>query len=151
MDRHVAENSARALNIVRWWRAGITRNDSDHLHITNFASVNDILERHEVWVKTTVETYHHRGTGFVDDLEAGVHPLHVKVNWFFTKDRLTGSGELLDQIGMRIGRGTDDYRIDVFRGQDLLDTAHLAIILMCQVTCRHRYGISHRNQLGGRV
>jgi hypothetical protein len=86
--------------------------------------------------------------GLLDDLEAGLDALGVEIDRLFAEDRLAGAGEALDQVGMGVGRRADDDGVDILGGEDRVDGADVAAILIGNRLRRGGHGVGHGHQLG---
>ena len=148
MDRHVAEDAARAGDVVQGRGAGIAGGDGDHLDIAQAALGNLGLDGGEMRVKAAVEADHQHGLGVAHDLEAGLDTGQRQIDRLFAEDRLAGLGEFLDQVGMGVGRRADHDGVDVLGGQNRLDRANLAAVLISNRLSGGRHGVGHGDQLG---
>ena len=126
MNGHVAENTTRHFDVFSWWRARIPRGDRYHFNVAHGAVINRSFHSHEVRVKPTVEAHHQSGALGLNGCDGLLHALYIQINRFFAEHSLTNLRELLDQVRMGIGRGTNHNRIDIIRGSNLVDSAQFA-------------------------
>ena len=45
IDHHILEYPARDLDIVQWWRRGVTTGDGDHLDLADAAIADRVMQR----------------------------------------------------------------------------------------------------------
>ena len=151
MDRHVPENPARPFDIVDRRRAGVAAGDRHHLDGSNAALVDLAPDGGEMRVEAAVEADHQHPLLRADDLQALLDARQRQVDGLLAEHRLPGLHELLDQVGMSVGRRADHHRVDVLRCRDGINRPHLATILVGNRLRRRSHRVRHCHQLGRRV
>ena len=90
MDRHVAEDAARACDVIRRWRAGVAAGDGYHFNSADGTVVDRGLYGHEIRVKAAVEADHDLALVGLNRLEAGLHAGQRQIDRLFAEHRLSG-------------------------------------------------------------
>ena len=147
MDHHVAEEPARALDILDRRRTGIARDHADDLDRAGLAGAEAAFERGEVRVEAAVEADHQRLAGFADHLEAAADAAGVEIDRLLAEHGLAGGDGGLDQVGMGIGRRADHHGVDAGIGEDRLGAGDLGAGGLGERSGRLGGGIGERDQL----
>ena len=84
-----------------------------------------LLQIAEIGIVAAVEADEQRHAGFCDHRQALFDALDRQRDRLFAEDGLAGAGRLLDQVGVGIGRGADEDRVNVLGGDDLLHRGRL--------------------------
>jgi len=132
VDRHVAEQAARALDVGRRRRGGVAADDGDDLEVADIAAADAPLEFGEVGVEAAVEADHQRRLVLLHHLEGLLDGADVERHRLFAHDRLAGVGGCLDLLGMEAGGRADQDGIDVLRCHDLVDAGDLGAVFLSQ-------------------
>jgi len=151
VDRHIAKDAARTFDVIDRRGAGIARGDGDHLDLAKGAFGDLGLDGHEMGVKAAVEADHQHGFAIAHHFQAGFDAVHRQIDGFFAEDRFACPGELLDQVGMGVGGGADHHGVDILGGQDRVNRADIAAVMLRDGLGRRGHGIGHRHQFGPSV
>ena len=147
MDRHVAENTARARDVGYRRRTWVARGQRDHLDIANLTRINRGTQCLEVGVKAALEADHQGAVGLFDCFKTCAHAGHVQIDGFFAKHRFAGARELFDQIGVGVGWRADHHSVDVVRGGDVVNTSNITAKGRLRGLCRGKDGVGDCGKL----
>ncbi len=128
VDHHVEEDAAADGDVCRRWGSRVAAGDLDDVHIPDLPLLNQVAHSLEVVVEAAVEAQLQLHRVLFCHLDR-LQPLcHREVDGLLTEDVLAGTGRGHGVVGVGIGGGADEDRIDggivdqIHRiGCDLLD------------------------------
>src|SRR5262245_63709037 len=112
MDRHVAEDPARHLEIVERRNGWIAARDDELLQRPDLARPDRRCQRCVARVVAPVEADLHLDAAAGDLPAALLHPGHVEIDRLLAEYMLAGPGRRGDQPDMGVGGGGDQHRLD---------------------------------------
>ncbi len=128
MDHHVEEDASADGDVGRRWGSRVTAGDLDDVHIPDLALLDQVAHPLEVVVEAAVEAQLQLHLLLFRHLDRLQSLCDREVDGLFTEDVLARSGRGHGVVGVGIGGGADEDRIDggivdqIHRiGRDLLD------------------------------
>ena len=146
MDHHVAEETARNLDIGDRWRSRIERGDRQQFSLADFTRFQRLLEPAEIRIKAPVEPDHDRLVGPRHLLLAGACPRQTEIDRLLAQNRLARSNRRFDQIRMRIRRSRDQDGVNRRVGDDVFGRARSGVVLSGEFLRVFRIEIRNRHQ-----
>lgn len=152
VDRHVAEDAARDLDVLHRRGGGVAADDGQLLQGADAAVGHGRVDRGEGGVEAAVEAEHDGGRHGIELGAGGLDVLHVQGDRLLAQDRLAGLGGREEVGDVQGGGRADDDGVDVRVGEDLLGLlARAGPVETGEVLGGRAHGVADEGELGLRV
>src|SRR5207247_1495572 len=113
VDRHVTEDAAGVGDIVARGQARVAAGDDDLPYFTYFAGIDSTAQLDVARVEAAVEGHHDARLQGLELGYRGIGLCQVVVHRLLAQHCLAGVCGQEHEVGVGVGRGPDDHRIDV--------------------------------------